>query len=376
MDSGADALLQTEMLDLIADSGLAELAKDSGLVSASGMLNTPGSSRGQSTQAQDPPASLDHINLPMLPPLGGLPGSPLVGSGKKRGREGEDEVRVGRGSLEEVATAALVASSRRASVASTPTPRRRKRSSSKAPGSTAKNAGLRHFSMRVCQKVRQKGQTTYDEVATELVNEIVAAEAAEGKTNSNQKNIRRRVYDALNVLMAMDIISREKKVISWLGLPSSEVGECDQVRKRIAARTASIAQKKHHLQELLTQVVTLNNLVERNTNRRRKLQRNLAGNAVASSIRSGGRSTVALDMGPLFASSPNESPVSSPRRSSRRRASSPVAEEPVAEKGGWRWLRTQRRLLTSSTPALRPKTMPSRTGSTSRSLSSTHHVTR
>lgn len=32
------------------------------------------------------------------------------------------------------------------------------------------------------------------------------------------KNIRRRVYDALNVLMAMDIITKEKKQIWWKGL--------------------------------------------------------------------------------------------------------------------------------------------------------------
>ena len=34
-----------------------------------------------------------------------------------------------------------------------------------------------------------------------------------------QKNVRRRVYDALNVLMAMQIISKERKQIKWLGLP-------------------------------------------------------------------------------------------------------------------------------------------------------------
>jgi putative methionine-R-sulfoxide reductase with GAF domain len=34
----------------------------------------------------------------------------------------------------------------------------------------------------------------------------------------DEKNIRRRVYDALNVLMAMDIISKDKKEIQWKGL--------------------------------------------------------------------------------------------------------------------------------------------------------------
>lgn len=32
--------------------------------------------------------------------------------------------------------------------------------------------GLRHFSMRVCKKVEEKGKTTYNEVADELVEEV------------------------------------------------------------------------------------------------------------------------------------------------------------------------------------------------------------
>ena len=35
--------------------------------------------------------------------------------------------------------------------------------------------GLRHFSMRVCEKVKQKGRTSYNEVADELVNEYAPA---------------------------------------------------------------------------------------------------------------------------------------------------------------------------------------------------------
>lgn len=35
----------------------------------------------------------------------------------------------------------------------------------------------------------------------------------------DEKNIRRRVYDALNVLMALNIISKDKKEIKWRGLP-------------------------------------------------------------------------------------------------------------------------------------------------------------
>jgi len=61
---------------------------------------------------------------------------------------------------------------------------------------------------------------TYNKVADELVAELTNPITAEKEKHSyDEKNIRRRVYDALNVLMAMGIISKEKKRIEWIGLP-------------------------------------------------------------------------------------------------------------------------------------------------------------
>lgn len=37
--------------------------------------------------------------------------------------------------------------------------------------------GLRHFSMKVCKKVEEKGKTTYNEVADELVEEVRVRQA-------------------------------------------------------------------------------------------------------------------------------------------------------------------------------------------------------
>lgn len=123
--------------------------------------------------------------------------------------------------------------------------------------------GLRHFSMKVCEKVQRKGTTSYNEVADELVAEFSAADShilpsesvsvpaarpshmpvvALGSCGEapavptlrslqayDQKNIRRRVYDALNVLMAMNIISKEKKEIKWIGLPTNSAQECQNL---------------------------------------------------------------------------------------------------------------------------------------------------
>ncbi|KAL9560044.1 hypothetical protein MBANPS3_000109 [Mucor bainieri] len=88
--------------------------------------------------------------------------------------------------------------------------------------STRATKGLRHFSKQVCDKVAKKGITTYNEVADELAFDIQQQNAlvdGQPKQAYDQKNIRRRVYDALNVLMAMNIIAKDKKVIKWLGIP-------------------------------------------------------------------------------------------------------------------------------------------------------------
>lgn len=70
------------------------------------------------------------------------------------------------------------------------------------------------------------------------------------------KNIRRRVYDALNVLMAMNIIVKEKKEISWVGLPTSSIQECRRLEEEKSKRLDRIKQKAEQLQELIIQVAT------------------------------------------------------------------------------------------------------------------------
>lgn len=80
----------------------------------------------------------------------------------------------------------------------------------------------------------------------------------------DQKNIRRRVYDALNVLMAMNIISKEKKEIRWIGLPTNAAQECTDLENEKAKRMERIAVKKQQLRDLLLQQIAFKNLVQRN----------------------------------------------------------------------------------------------------------------
>uniref|UniRef100_A0A8D3BCM5 Transcription factor n=1 Tax=Scophthalmus maximus TaxID=52904 RepID=A0A8D3BCM5_SCOMX len=127
--------------------------------------------------------------------------------------------------------------------------------------------GLRHFSMKVCEKVQKKGVTTYNEVADELVAEFSSADNHMSPNDSHvydQKNIRRRVYDALNVLMAMNIISKEKKEIKWIGLPTNSAQECQNLEVERQRRLERIKQKQSQLQELILQQIAFKNLVQRN----------------------------------------------------------------------------------------------------------------
>jgi hypothetical protein len=100
----------------------------------------------------------------------------------------------------------------------------------------------------------------------------------------DEKNIRRRVYDALNVLMAMDIIVKDKKMIVWNGLPGERTRNTGsaadkkqpkdefkkpseqllRLKEESAKRQAEIQRKREILQELVTQNVCFNNLYQRN----------------------------------------------------------------------------------------------------------------
>ncbi|GJP47074.1 hypothetical protein CLOM_g6307 [Closterium sp. NIES-68] len=134
------------------------------------------------------------------------------------------------------------------------------------PRAADRGKGLRHFSMKVCEKVESKGRTTYNEVADELVAEFTGLQGTASLPQDQQydeKNIRRRVYDALNVLMAMDIISKEKKEIKWKGLPPSSashqllMAESSRVRSRVEKKAA-------HLEELKEQMAGIERLMRRN----------------------------------------------------------------------------------------------------------------
>lgn len=117
--------------------------------------------------------------------------------------------------------------------------------------------------VQVCEKVESKGRTTYNEVADELVKEFSHPEYASEQL-FDEKNIRRRVYDALNVLMAMNIITKEKKDITWRGLPPSVGSDLQSLRNSKVQARQRCDKKRAHLAELVEQHAALEALLARN----------------------------------------------------------------------------------------------------------------
>ncbi|KAF6983256.1 hypothetical protein CFC21_001486 [Triticum aestivum] len=155
---------------------------------------------------------------------------------------------------------------------SQPVASKKKKKGTRVVGPDKGNRGLRQFSMKVCEKVEGKGRTTYNEVADELVAEFADPNSNIGSPDPDnpntqqydEKNIRRRVYDALNVLMAMDIISKDKKEIQWKGLPRTSLSDIDKLKTEVIGLKGRIDKKSAYLQELQDQYAGLQNLVERN----------------------------------------------------------------------------------------------------------------
>ena len=71
--------------------------------------------------------------------------------------------------------------------------------------------GLKEISKRVMDIIKQSGQTTYRAISDQIVNEI------NEKSLKDEKNIRRRIYDSLNVMKSMKLFHRDKssKTIMW-----------------------------------------------------------------------------------------------------------------------------------------------------------------
>ena len=118
----------------------------------------------------------------------------------------------------------------------------------RAPKTTPRSRnGLKVLSWKVKEIVERLGSSTYQEVADCLVKEL---DESEGDMR-DEKNIRRRVYDALNVLIAVGMLEKRNKKV-------------EPIRKKNTGNTGEKVQK---LREAKEKFLAIKGIIERNKKR-------------------------------------------------------------------------------------------------------------
>lgn len=122
--------------------------------------------------------------------------------------------------------------------------------------------GLRMMSVKICEKVQRSVKTTCTAVADELIQLIKKEREQQGSGKPcDEKNVRRRTYDALNVLEAVHVIAKDSKDITWKGLPSDASDKAQQLKTESESCKRRIKEKEEALREHLIQQVSYRNLV-------------------------------------------------------------------------------------------------------------------
>ena len=109
------------------------------------------------------------------------------------------------------------------------------------PNSQKNHKSLKQLSFDVKEFVKAKGRCTYKEVADEIVSRDDCV---------NEKNIRRRVYDAINVLTAVNVFEKRGKDVCF-------VKKNDSLRR-------SLNEKKDKLQKVAVRFENLYKIILRN----------------------------------------------------------------------------------------------------------------
>ena len=131
--------------------------------------------------------------------------------------------------------------------------------------------GLKEISNRVREIIKRVGTTSYKEISDEIVNEI------NEKNTKDEKNIRRRIYDSLNVMKSMKLFKKDKatKKIVWNffnekttnqinTLCDGENNEDEGMFDKISKMKQEINTKKNKLNILQKQLECLNTILDRN----------------------------------------------------------------------------------------------------------------
>lgn len=83
---------------------------------------------------------------------------------------------------------------------------------------------LKSLSWHVKDLICTRLHTSYKEVADELIEKLGLNDNP--AMAREERNVRRRVYDAINVLVAIKVIKKKGKSVNWIGFPRPATHPC------------------------------------------------------------------------------------------------------------------------------------------------------
>ena len=121
--------------------------------------------------------------------------------------------------------------------------------------------GLRHLTTLVKQLVCKHQPTSFKNVAVKLIDELVVADGPERV--KEEKNVRRRVYDAINVLIAAGVLERDGRMVSWQ--KACDPVEINQKKADTEKYRQKVQEKSKGLQGVLHKYIAIQHLMHRNS---------------------------------------------------------------------------------------------------------------
>ena len=138
--------------------------------------------------------------------------------------------------------------------------------------------GLKEISNRVMNIIKENGQTTYKDIYDKIVNEM------NEKNSKEERSLRRRIYDSLNVMKNMNLLIQYKqsKTITWNCAQEfdplndkNEKNDANMVEAdRIIELKKEIKLKKENAVLLEKELKALKNVLERNRREDEKIPEN------------------------------------------------------------------------------------------------------
>ena len=149
--------------------------------------------------------------------------------------------------------------------------------------------GLKKLSVKVIDLVYKLKETSYKQVANKLIEELVTnaendnngtrneSRAITDRKTKEEKNVRRRVYDALNVLIACGVLKKNSnKNVMYEDKPENRLkglkvmikkkhkGKKKTVVRQLSTKRSTLESKRSQLKESLEKLYAIKKLIKRN----------------------------------------------------------------------------------------------------------------